>query len=538
MRRVPASTVGVIARRLGALFVACLLLQAQTKPLELVVLTSGTFTAAHLELAVDFERSNKTKVTTATTSMGVGADSIPSRLKRGDIADVVIVAAEALDDLIKDGLVIAGSRVDLARSRIGMAVRAGAPKPDIGSVEALKRALLDAKSVAISSSVSGDYFSSELFPRLGIADQMAAKIRRSGGERIGALIVRGEAEIGFQQMSELLSVKGIDVVGPLPAAVQRVTVFAAGVAAQSRHPDEARAYIRFLASPAASEKVRKTGLESSPQRTVQPTLQDVMQRAAVAAASFERAFAAVVADEHFVQRDRSVLGQSRSRRETRSDLLLVLLPGHDGWLPFRDVYEVDGRAVRDRTERLQKLFIDTPQTAVRAATQISNESSRYNIGSVVRTINVPTFGLLLLNPAYLKRFEFRKRAEETISGVATWRIVFEERAKPTVVRTLRGDDVPLQGSLWIEPDTGRVIKTLVKTIGTPDPGSPQDGFSGQTLMWVQTTFAPSDTLGLWAPATMTEWARAEGDRSVVEGTAAYSRFRRFTVKTSETFDRR
>src|SRR4029434_625559 len=98
---------------LGALFVACLLLQAQTKPFELVVMTSGTFTAAHLELAVDFERSNNTKVTTATTSMGVGADSIPSRLKRGEIADVVIVAADSLDDLIKQGVVIAASRVDL-----------------------------------------------------------------------------------------------------------------------------------------------------------------------------------------------------------------------------------------------------------------------------------------------------------------------------------------------------------------------------------------------------------------------------------------
>jgi molybdate transport system substrate-binding protein len=262
MRRAPASTAVVVCRRLGALFVACLLLQAQTKPLELVVMTSGTFTAAHLELAVEFERSNKTKVTTATTSMGVGADSIPSRLKRGEVADVVIVAADSLDDLIKDGLVIAGSRVDLGRSRIGMAVRAGAPKPDISSVDALKRALLDAKSVAISSSVSGDYFSKELFPRLGIAEQMAAKIRRSGGERVGALIVRGEAEIGFQQMSELLSVNGIDVVGPLPSDVQRVTVFAAGVTAHSRRPDAARAYIRFLASPAASATVRKTGLES------------------------------------------------------------------------------------------------------------------------------------------------------------------------------------------------------------------------------------------------------------------------------------
>ncbi len=239
----------------------CLLLQAQTKPAEIVVMTSGTFTAAHLELAPDFERAATAKVTTAATAMGVGADSIPNRLKRGDAADVVIVNADALDTLIKDGLVIAGSRVDLGRSRIGMAVRAGAPKPDISSVDALRRALLAATSVAVSSSVSGDYFTKELFPKLGIAEQMAAKTRRSGNERVGVLLARGDAEVGFQQMSELLPEKGIDVVGPLPADVQRVTVFAAGVVARSIRPEVARAYIRFLSSTAASAAVARTGLE-------------------------------------------------------------------------------------------------------------------------------------------------------------------------------------------------------------------------------------------------------------------------------------
>ena len=242
-------------------FVVCLLLQAQAQVQEVVVMTSGTFTAAHLELAPEFERSAMTKVSTATTSMGVGADSIPSRLKRGDPADVVIVNADSLDDLIKEGLIVANSRVDLARSRIGMAVRAGARKPDISSLDALKRALLEAKSVALSSSVSGDYFTTNLFPRLGIAEQMAGKTRRSGNERVGALIARGDAEIGFQQMSELLPEKGIDVVGPLPSEVQRVTVFAAGVAANSKHPDAARAYIRYLASAAAAASIAKTGLE-------------------------------------------------------------------------------------------------------------------------------------------------------------------------------------------------------------------------------------------------------------------------------------
>ena len=275
---------------------------------------------------------------------------------------------------------------------------------------------------------------------------------------------------------------------------------------------------------------------SSPHQTSGQALplDDVLNRAVAAVASFEREFAAVVADEYQVQQSDSTF--TKSRREMRSDLLLVRVPGRDGWLPFRDVYEVDGRSVRDRSERLQKLFIEAPETAVNAATQISNESSRYNIGAVIRTINVPTFGLMLLRPEYVKRFEFKKRSEEMVGDVLTWRVAFAERVRPTVVRTLPrgGNDVPLEGSFWIVPQSGRVIKTLVKTIGTPDPGVPLVVTSNQTLMRVEVTFAPSDALGLWVPERMAEWARAE-NRAEVSGTATYSRFRRFAVKTAETF---
>ena len=130
-----------------------------------------------------------------------------------------------------------------------MAVRSGARKPDISSVDALKRTLLEAKSIAYSSSVSGIYLSTELFQRLGIAEQIAAKCQKVERERVGAVVARGDAEIGFQQVSELLPIQGIDYVGPLPAEVQKVTVFSAGVAAGSKNPDAARALIRFLASP-------------------------------------------------------------------------------------------------------------------------------------------------------------------------------------------------------------------------------------------------------------------------------------------------
>ena len=193
--------------------------------------------------------------------MGGAPDSIPMRLERGEPADVVIMASTALEDLIQQGKVVAGSRVDLVRSSIGMAVRSGAPRPDISSVEALKRALLEAKSIAYSASASGMYLSTELFPRLGIADQIKAKSQRIESERVGNVVARGDAEIGFQQISELLPINGIDYVGPLPPEVQRVTVFSAGVAVGAKDPEAAKALIKFLASPAVHPAIIKSGLE-------------------------------------------------------------------------------------------------------------------------------------------------------------------------------------------------------------------------------------------------------------------------------------
>lgn len=225
-------------------------------------MTSGAFTAAFLELSPQFEQTAMTKVSTAFgASMGGAPDSIPSRLNRNEPADVVILAREALDDLVAKGKVVPGSQVDLVRSTIGMAVRAGAPKPDISSVEALTRTLLAARSIAYSASASGVYLSTELFPRLGIADAIKDKSRRIESERVGTVVARGDAEIGFQQVSELLPIAGIDYVGPLPEAVQRATIFSAGIATGAKNVDAARALIRFLSSAAAGQTIRKSGLE-------------------------------------------------------------------------------------------------------------------------------------------------------------------------------------------------------------------------------------------------------------------------------------
>lgn len=231
-------------------------------PGEIRVMTSGAFTAAYLALIPRLEHLTKKKLVTAATSIGTGENSIPNRLRRGEPVDVVIVADGVLVGFIKDGLITAESYTPLARSAIGMAVRAGASKPDIGTIDALKRTLLQAKSIAYSASVSGDYLSTDLFQRLGIADQLLSKSRRiEGGERVGAVVARGEAEIGFQQLSELLPVAGIDHITPLPPEVQKVSVFSAGVAVRSAGADAARAVVRLLASAEAARAIAHSGLE-------------------------------------------------------------------------------------------------------------------------------------------------------------------------------------------------------------------------------------------------------------------------------------
>ena len=247
----------------AALALTCALLTPATvRAAEIKVVTSGAFTAAYLELVPEYERATHNKlVTEFGPSMGTTHNAIPIRLERGEAIDVVIMAAPALDDLIKQGKVQADSRVDLVRSNIGMAVKAGAPRPDISTVDALKRTLLAAKSIAYSDSASGVYLASELFPKLGIAEQIKGKTRKIEADPVGGVVASGEFEIGFQQISELRPVKGIDIVGELPPGAQRVTIFAAGIPATATHPDAAKALIEWLASPAAYAAIKKSDLE-------------------------------------------------------------------------------------------------------------------------------------------------------------------------------------------------------------------------------------------------------------------------------------
>src|SRR6516162_9586201 len=223
-----------LARWLATLGAVALLDSGSAFAAEVHVMISAGFYEVYAEVGPAFERARGHRlITTRGPSMGDSPEAIPTRLARGETADVVILDGGSADELAKRGLVRASSKVDLARSQIGMVVRAGVAKPNIGSVEAFRRTLLAAESIGYSDSASGTYLSTTLFAKLGVADQVAGKSRKvrgpPSGEPVAAVVARGEVEIGFQQVSELIHVPGITFVGALPAEVQPVTLFAAAL---------------------------------------------------------------------------------------------------------------------------------------------------------------------------------------------------------------------------------------------------------------------------------------------------------------------
>ena len=231
-------------------------------PGEVHVLTSGGFAAAYDVLAPRFEAATGMRLVTAHgASTGGAPDSIPSRLARGERFDVLIMSQAGLHDLAARGLVRADSRVDLASSSIGMAVREGEPLPDISTPEAFREALLAAESIGYSASVSGTYLATELFPRLGLSAELEPKSRRIVSERVAAVVARGEVEVGFQQVSEILSIAGAAYAGPIPADYQRVTTFSTGVMAEARNPAGGQRLIDYLSSAEVAPTVAETGLQ-------------------------------------------------------------------------------------------------------------------------------------------------------------------------------------------------------------------------------------------------------------------------------------
>src|SRR5438128_1258152 len=256
---------GMNMRWLSRLGAAALLAAGAASAADVHVMISAGFYGVYSELAPAFERASGHRlVTTRGPSMGDSPEAIPTRLARGESADVVILDGASADELGRRGLVRASSKVELARSMVGMVVRAGAPKPDIASVEAFRATLLAAKSIAYSDSGSGTYLSTTLFPKLGIADQVAGKSRKvrgpPSGEPVAAVVARGEAEIGFQQVSELIHVPGVTFVGTIPAELQPGFSFAGALTSAARQPEAASALLRFLASSEAAPTISKAGL--------------------------------------------------------------------------------------------------------------------------------------------------------------------------------------------------------------------------------------------------------------------------------------
>ncbi len=278
--------------------------------------------------------------------------------------------------------------------------------------------------------------------------------------------------------------------------------------------------------PAQPAAARDAGAARRAESAPDPETDTVVARAAEYVGRYFREFRDVVAEEDYVQTVSSP--RPAERREMKSDFLLVTTADGRTWVPFRDVFEVDGRAVRDRDDRLRKLFLESPPgTAFEAMARVQDEGARYNLVRLGKTnINVPTFALTILLEGNLRSFSFRRGREETVDGLRLLRVDFDETATPTLIRSADAGDIPSSGSFWIDPLSGRVVKSLLR--GVMDSGASE--LVGLTLEST-VVYHRSDTLGLWVPADMRETYRLGG--YTIEGHASYSRFRSFQVKTEQ-----
>jgi hypothetical protein len=256
------------------------------------------------------------------------------------------------------------------------------------------------------------------------------------------------------------------------------------------------------------------------------TVDEVLFRANLWLTGYMELFSNTVSEESYTQRVIGDDGQVRETRTLKSDYLTIRQVEQDQWLGFRDVFEVDGRPVRDREARLQKLFLDGPHTAVDQAYRIVEESVRYNIGRVERNINMPALALLVVHPLNQHRFYFEKRAEETIESLKVWMLEFSEHVRPTLIRTNRNTDLFARGRLWIDPDTGRVVRTELIA----------GDWNTEVRTRITVHYRPDAQLGIWVPFRMEELYEDSRGRKAdrIEGEAEYAHYRHFEVAVSET----
>jgi len=259
-----------------------------------------------------------------------------------------------------------------------------------------------------------------------------------------------------------------------------------------------------------------TARSTAPVQVPAGELTPILDRATAYVADYVKSLSSVVAEERFEQRvdtkGDSLTADTTVTRTLVSDYLLVQVPGLNEWLPFRDVYSVDGTPVRDRSDRLLKLFVEAPTQAFTQAIRIREESSRYNIGSGSRDINVPTFALQILTRQLRAGFAFKPRGRERVNDLDTIVVEYEETASSTLIVGRHDENVPARGRLWIDPDTGRVVRTRLET--HPDGGNNS----------IDVVFREEPKLGLWVPSRMDE--RREAGTRIMEGRATTSRFSR------------
>jgi hypothetical protein len=269
-----------------------------------------------------------------------------------------------------------------------------------------------------------------------------------------------------------------------------------------------------------------------------PSRDALLLKATTYVTAYEQAFSLLVSEEHYTQEVRQPTnagsnlsrtnpgggiggGHVPKRRVLKSDYLLVHLGPGAGWMPFRDVFEVDGSKVRDREDRLAKLFLANDASRFDLADRIMADSTRHNLGSVTRTINIPTLGMMLLHPRVRDRFTFDDDGDDVVEGVKTRRVEYRETARPTLIKTTRGRDLALTGTLWIEPASGAVVKSLLVAA---DPAL-------RATMTV--LFKRDEPLGIWVPAQMEEIYNDSNSRDEIVASATYRNFRRFQVNTNE-----
>ena len=274
-----------------------------------------------------------------------------------------------------------------------------------------------------------------------------------------------------------------------------------------------------------------------------PTLPVVLGRAAQYALEYEQRFSMLVAEEDYYQRSERPMeagNPSRSRgpsggelsappnndraRRLRSDYLLVR-SDEGGWLPFRDVFEVDGRRLRDRDDRLVRLLLKPSQSSSDRAQRIMAESTRYNLGRITRTINIPTLGVILLKPGLRERFTSTADGTETVAGREAWKLAYEEIARPPRVRNVTGLDLTMRGTLWVDPASGVILKTSMWVA------------DGAMMATVTVDFREDESVALWVPAQMTEHYRASSGSEEIRCTATYSNYRKFSVSTGEVIEK-